>query len=238
MAMNKQEIGNRIKTIRNNRGISQEKLALDSNLDRTYINSVENGKRNITIESLTKITDALNVSLKDFFDVEYKMNHNPENTVFLICSDTINYQRTMIDGVKIDELKSLFSYDDYVAILKYANNGLLYIWGTSETNKKIFNLLEPGNIGLFSNNGKIFSTSKLLYKITNYDFSSKYWNNKKDKIWPCILIMDSPKPLNIPVSTLMTEANYKKKFIQGLIIPRGEHNFLIKQFLDKTLKSN
>ncbi len=82
--MNKNEIGYRIRAIRNNKGISQEKLALDSNLDRTYINSIENGKRNITIDSLTKITNALNISLKDFFDKDYKIDINPSNTVFLM----------------------------------------------------------------------------------------------------------------------------------------------------------
>ena len=41
-----EEIGKRIKEIRSEKGISQEKLALKAELDRTYVAGVENGKRN------------------------------------------------------------------------------------------------------------------------------------------------------------------------------------------------
>ena len=40
-----EEIGKRIKEIRSEKGISQEKLALKAELDRTYVAGVENGKR-------------------------------------------------------------------------------------------------------------------------------------------------------------------------------------------------
>ena len=60
-------IGLRIKELRNQRGLSQEKLAMRAELDRTYINSVENGKRNISINSLARIADALGHTLQDFF---------------------------------------------------------------------------------------------------------------------------------------------------------------------------
>lgn len=69
---NKQDIqkifGKRLKELRLIYGISQEKFALKCNLDRTYITSVENGKRNISIQNINKITTALSISLKDFFD--------------------------------------------------------------------------------------------------------------------------------------------------------------------------
>ena len=65
-----QNIGSRIKELRGNRGISQESLAHLAGLDRTYINSVENGKRNIGIENIEKIAKALDVSVRDFFDTE------------------------------------------------------------------------------------------------------------------------------------------------------------------------
>ena len=68
--MIKTKIGNRIKELRKELGLSQEKLANNCELDRTYVASVENGKRNISIINLEKIVKALNVSLKDFFDYE------------------------------------------------------------------------------------------------------------------------------------------------------------------------
>ena len=68
--MFKETVGKKIKELRIQKGISQEKLANECGLDRTYITYVENAMKNITIETLDKITQALNVSLKDFFDMD------------------------------------------------------------------------------------------------------------------------------------------------------------------------
>ncbi|MDY5026496.1 helix-turn-helix domain-containing protein [Bariatricus sp. HCP28S3_E4] len=62
-----EKVGNRIKEIRKENGISQEKLAFKAELDRTYIAGVESGKRNASIKSLEKILIALGVSFEDFF---------------------------------------------------------------------------------------------------------------------------------------------------------------------------
>lgn len=64
------KVGNRIKELRKQMGLSQEKLANNCELDRTYLASVENGKRNISIINLEKIVKALNVTLKEFFDFD------------------------------------------------------------------------------------------------------------------------------------------------------------------------
>ena len=54
---------NNLKKFRLEQGISQEKLAELSNLHRTYIGSVERGERNIAIDNMEKIADALSVSI-------------------------------------------------------------------------------------------------------------------------------------------------------------------------------
>jgi transcriptional regulator with XRE-family HTH domain len=53
------EIGNRIRDLRVLADLSQEKLAFESELDRTYIGSVERGERNISVINLKKISNAL-----------------------------------------------------------------------------------------------------------------------------------------------------------------------------------
>lgn len=60
-------VGKRIRQLRNNLGISQEELADIAKLDRTYITSVECGKRNISIVNIDKIATALKVELNEFF---------------------------------------------------------------------------------------------------------------------------------------------------------------------------
>lgn len=65
--MVKEELGNRIRELRQNTGLSQEKFALKIGMDRTYFASVEAGKRNIAIENIKKIADGLNVTLSELF---------------------------------------------------------------------------------------------------------------------------------------------------------------------------
>lgn len=63
----KQIVGKRVRELRNKIGISQEELADIAELDRTYITSVEQGKRNISIVNVEKLAKALQVSLAEFF---------------------------------------------------------------------------------------------------------------------------------------------------------------------------
>ena len=58
----------RIKELRNQLGISQEELANRAELDRTYITSVEKGRRNISIGTLEKITKQLGCTMHEFFN--------------------------------------------------------------------------------------------------------------------------------------------------------------------------
>lgn len=68
------KLGKRIRELREERGISQEKLALLAELDRTYISSVERGRRNISIINIEKITTSLNCDLASFFDSDIFRN--------------------------------------------------------------------------------------------------------------------------------------------------------------------
>jgi transcriptional regulator with XRE-family HTH domain len=67
MAMQKR-IAGRIKAIRKEKGLTQEELAWNSDVDRTFMNHIENGRRNISLDTLEKILSGLDVSFKDFFN--------------------------------------------------------------------------------------------------------------------------------------------------------------------------
>lgn len=66
--MIEEKVGNRIKELRNILGISQEELGFRSGVHRTYIASLEVGKRNISISTLEKIVNALEVTFNEFFN--------------------------------------------------------------------------------------------------------------------------------------------------------------------------
>ncbi|MBR1907543.1 helix-turn-helix transcriptional regulator [bacterium] len=61
------DIGKKIKYLRKEHGISQEKLAEGIEMSREHISCLERGKNLITIESLYKIAEYFNVDIKDFF---------------------------------------------------------------------------------------------------------------------------------------------------------------------------
>jgi transcriptional regulator with XRE-family HTH domain len=57
--------GKRLREIRERVGVSQEKLAELAKLHRTYVSSVERGKRNISLVNIERLALALGVSLKE-----------------------------------------------------------------------------------------------------------------------------------------------------------------------------
>lgn len=64
----KEKIGQRIRELREAQGMSQKDLSYAADLDRSYIASVENGQRNISIVNIEKVAIALGVTLKEFFN--------------------------------------------------------------------------------------------------------------------------------------------------------------------------
>lgn len=60
--------GLKVQQLRKETGMSQEKFALSIDMDRTYLASVEAGKRNISINNIKKIADGLNICISELFD--------------------------------------------------------------------------------------------------------------------------------------------------------------------------
>ena len=64
------DVGSRIRYFRKQLGLSQEKLALKAEIDRTYLAGIESGKRNATILSIEKIVNALEIPMQSFWDFD------------------------------------------------------------------------------------------------------------------------------------------------------------------------
>lgn len=64
----KTKIGLRIKELRTEKNLTQEAVAWKAEVDRTFMNHVENGRRNASIESLEKIISGLDTNIKEFFN--------------------------------------------------------------------------------------------------------------------------------------------------------------------------
>ncbi|VVC75723.1 HTH-type transcriptional regulator SinR [Aquicella siphonis] len=64
----KQLFSHNLRRLRESKNISQENLANLAGLHRTYVSSVERGERNISIDSMEKLANALNVDIRELLD--------------------------------------------------------------------------------------------------------------------------------------------------------------------------
>lgn len=62
------DFGLKVQQKRKELGISQEELAFRAGFHRTYIGMIERAERNITLNNIKRLADALHVNIKDLFD--------------------------------------------------------------------------------------------------------------------------------------------------------------------------
>lgn len=60
--------GLRVKFFRNKLQLSQDELAERANLHRTYVGAVERGERNISLNNIFKLANALEIETKELFE--------------------------------------------------------------------------------------------------------------------------------------------------------------------------
>ena len=60
------ELGNKIREERKKKGLSQERLAFDADVDRSYIGGIERGERNVSFLTLVKIAECLGCDISKF----------------------------------------------------------------------------------------------------------------------------------------------------------------------------
>lgn len=63
----RKKFGSRVRALRKARGYSQEAFAHECNIHRTYMGDVERGERNIALDNIVKIANALDIELSDLF---------------------------------------------------------------------------------------------------------------------------------------------------------------------------
>lgn len=61
------QFGKRVRKLRDERGISQERLGELAKVHRTYVGMIERGEKNITLTNIEKFAKALKVDIKDLF---------------------------------------------------------------------------------------------------------------------------------------------------------------------------
>ena len=64
------DVGKKIKEFRERIGISQQELADRCNFEKSNVSRIEAGRTNLTLKSLFLISRALDIPLKNFFELE------------------------------------------------------------------------------------------------------------------------------------------------------------------------
>ena len=64
--VSQEQIGKAIVLLRKEKGLSQESFAYESGIDRRYLSDIENGKRNISLDVLNRISAFFKIPLSSF----------------------------------------------------------------------------------------------------------------------------------------------------------------------------
>ena len=86
----KQQIGARIKEIRTKRGITQDQLSELMEINPKYLSSIERGKENPTLNTLTNLARSLDVNLDEIFSFSEIEDPNERKTLIMALLDEAN----------------------------------------------------------------------------------------------------------------------------------------------------
>lgn len=64
--------GERVRELRQAKGLSQEELAFRAKVHRTYLGGIERGERNPALKNIVAIAKALDISLSELFSYDRK----------------------------------------------------------------------------------------------------------------------------------------------------------------------
>jgi transcriptional regulator with XRE-family HTH domain len=129
--VSQEQVGKTIVRLRKQRGLSQEKFALEAGIDRRYLSDIENGKRNVSFEVLNRVASYFNISLSFFIEEaerpvffnsveelrEYLLEQGNDETTFFTNPDYIE----AIVGVSQDG-RLVYSYKNMVNSLVLRDN--------------------------------------------------------------------------------------------------------------------
>jgi len=88
------ELGNRIRYYRKQKRLSQEELAELCNVHPTYIGQLERGEKNATLESISKLSHGLDISLDELLKDIDTMNSSSENIALEVYHKLIKLPKT------------------------------------------------------------------------------------------------------------------------------------------------
>ncbi|MEA5083623.1 MAG: helix-turn-helix transcriptional regulator [Lachnospiraceae bacterium] len=96
------EVNKKITFLREQKGLTVNKLANQAGISQSFLREIELGNKQPTIETLSLVCGALNVSLKDFFDDSFQTNlQNDEllQEIFRLTPEQIKLLTTFLKSL-------------------------------------------------------------------------------------------------------------------------------------------
>lgn len=194
--------GNAIKHKRFEMGISQEELAVRSGLHRTYISGIERGTRNPSLESIDKLTAALELSVSALFTKKETDGNIPEHLpVILLVEDNDADTELTLHAFKSAKIANP------VDVVRDGEEALEYLFATDRHVKRR-NGQEPGVILLDLN----------LPKVNGLEVLRRIKMVKRTQGIPVIVLSASDGDNDIVECRRLGVENY-------IVKPVGFHNF-------------
>lgn len=103
-------VGVRIRNLRKERNWSQEELAHRANIYRSHLGEIERGETSVTVESVTKIANAFEMTLEDMFRHLQPPFACKDNETLNLLMDRINHLSEENQKVMLDFMDVLFRW--------------------------------------------------------------------------------------------------------------------------------
>lgn len=107
--MNYENLGKRIREERLKLNLTQEQLAEYADISTSYVGQIERGERKVTLETLVRITNKLNVS------IDYLL----KDSIHINSDNSLNQVKQLFDGktklhkeMAVDVIRVMFSHLD------------------------------------------------------------------------------------------------------------------------------
>ncbi|MCK9637865.1 MAG: helix-turn-helix domain-containing protein [Methylobacter tundripaludum] len=165
--------GVRIRELRKSKGFSQESFSFECKLDRTYVSQVEQGKRNISLQNIKIMADALNVPIAALFSESYlspKAIKEPEivykvkDNFSIQCGFQVSGQDILTASNATAEQLQLLPFSLYQSIdLKTLSAivGAVFVGDLAEQVGAIVNPIEKGHPDIIPASGHIATEAQL-----------------------------------------------------------------------------
>jgi transcriptional regulator with XRE-family HTH domain len=101
-------LGKRIHELRTQQGLSQEQLALRTEITPTYLGLIERNLKNPTVKVIEQLCHALNISLMDFFSCSHDISNSFDsvtNQILAQINNRTSEEKQLILQVIKDVLK-------------------------------------------------------------------------------------------------------------------------------------